>query len=424
MRLATSICLNQPAGAVVTKRLAESCMRKWRGALVFAAALCIFGVAQAEELRARLREVTGYALIQRGQVYLPTVLAMDLKPGDTVIVMEKSKATVTQGSCIFSLPAGSVYTVKAFPDCQAANASIVRVEPLFLPATRRPPGALEVDVEAAERALERTLTEQGALLLPKGFAEVTPTIAYTRRETTSPVFAAVPNLVLANVDTKRDEVLANLNLKIGLPWTSQLEIGVPYNFVDQSTVINLANAGRVTTSGSSNGFGDIQIALAKQLLREKGLLPDLVFRLIYGTGSGNRGTKDVTLSNGYPTLGGQLTFLKRQDPLAFVASLSYTKEYERDNIEPGDQFGFSLGAVLAASPETSLQFTFAQTFSRDVRVDGRSIPESNQNQGILSLGASSILAKGMLLNVSVGVGLTNDAPDYVVQVSLPIRFSL
>jgi hypothetical protein len=351
---------------------------------------------------------------------------MDLKPGDTIIVMEKSKAKVTQGACTLALAEGSVYTVKPFPTCKAADASVVRVEPSFLPATKRPPGSLEVDVAAAERALERTLTEQGALLLPKGFAEVTPTIAYIRRESTSPTYAVVAGryLVLANADTKRDEGLANLSFKIGLPWTSELQIGIPYNFVNQSSVVNLGNEGRITNSQSASGFGDIQIGLAKQLLREKGLLPDVVFRLTYGTGSGEKAVNNVSLNSGYPTLGGRLTLLKRQDPLAFVANLSYTKEYESDNVQPGDQFGFSVGAVLAASPDTSLQFSFADTISHDTRINGVSISQSGTNQGLLTLGASSVLGKGVLLNFSVGIGVTNDAPDYVVQLSLPIRFSL
>ena len=424
MRSAKQISPKRRAGAKATRILTESLLGQWLALLMLAGTVCLFGTANAEELGAELSDVTGYALIQRGQTYLPTASAMTLKPGDTVIVMEKSKAKVTQGNCTLPLSEGSVYTIKAFPDCNAARASIVRVEASFLPATRRPPGSVQVDVEAAERALERTLTEQGALLLPKGFMEVSPSVAYTRRETTTPVFANVGSLVLANVDTKRNEVQANLNLKVGLPWTSQLEIGLPYNFVDQSAILNLGSAGRITSSGSANGFGDIQIALAKQLLREKGVLPDLVFRVIYGTGSGDRGTNDVTLDSGYPSLGGQLTFLKRQDPLAFVANIAYTKKYERDNIEPGDQFSFSVGAVLAASPDTSLQFSFAQAISRDIRVNGTAIRESDQNQGILSIGASSILGKGVLLNLSVGIGVTNDAPDYVVQLSLPIRFSL
>ena len=40
------------------------------------------------------------------------------------------------------------------------------------------------------------------------------------------------------------------------------------------------------------------------------------------------------------------------------------------------------------------------------------------------IGASSILGRGILLDVSGGIGLTSDAPDYFVQVALPIRFDL
>jgi len=426
MRSTTSKRPSQPAGAAPTTRSAKSRRRKWLSWSLVITALGAFAAATAEELSARLSEVTGYVLIQRNEVYLPTESPMDLKPGDTVIVMEKSKARITQGTCTLSLAEGSVYTVKAFPTCQAADASVVRVEPSFLPAAKRPPGSLVVDVAAAERALERTLTEQGALLLPQGYAEVTPSLAYTHRELTSPTYAVIGGryLVLANADTKRDEGLANLNLKIGLPWTSQLEIGVPYNFVKQSSVVDLGTQGRITGSQSASGFGDVQIGLAKQLLREKGLLPDVVLRLTYGTGSGQKAVNNVSLNSGYPTLGGQLTLLKRQDPLAFVANLFYTKEYESDNVQPGDEFGFSIGAVLAASPNTSLQFAFADTISHDTRINGVSIPQSGTNQGLLTLGASSVLGKGVLLNFSVGVGLTKDAPDYVVQLSLPIRFSL
>ena len=51
------------------------------------------------------------------------------------------------------------------------------------PATNQPsPGQLEVNPEAAERALELTLVATGNLLVPKGFAEVEPLFSYTRRE--------------------------------------------------------------------------------------------------------------------------------------------------------------------------------------------------------------------------------------------------
>src|SRR5688500_14018272 len=48
-------------------------------------------------------------------------------------------------------------------------------------------GLLTVDKDAAERALERTLTQSGALLLPSGYIELQPSFTYLRSEETAPV---------------------------------------------------------------------------------------------------------------------------------------------------------------------------------------------------------------------------------------------
>jgi hypothetical protein len=53
-------------------------------------------------------------------------------------------------------------------------------------AAQAAPGQFEVDEEAAERALERTLVVTGALLLPFGKAEIQPRFAYIRSEEDAP----------------------------------------------------------------------------------------------------------------------------------------------------------------------------------------------------------------------------------------------
>ena len=58
---------------------------------------------------------------------------------------------------------------------------------------------------------------------------------------------------------------------------------------------------------------------------------------------------------------------------------------------PATTLGFSLGTVLAASPETSLSFFFNQTFADDAKLDGDTINGSDQVIGTLSLGAATIL---------------------------------
>lgn len=286
------------------------------------------------------------------------------------------------------------------------------------------PGSFSVDVEAAQRALERNLTQVGALLLPAGQIDFEPSIGYTRRELSSPSYYLLgANLVLAPQQVNRDEITGNLNLKVGLPWDSQLELGLPYNFVDQSLLTDLGSAGRFSESSSASGLGDFSVGLAKTLTREQGWRPDLIGRLTYIVGNGDRISDGIVLPSGNPAAQIQLVALKRQDPLAFVGSLSYQKAFEKDQLRRGDQTGFSVGAALAASPQTSLQFSFSQTFEQELEINGSKVPGSEQTVGMFNVGASSILSKNVMFNTVLSMGLSTDAPEYAIQFTLPIRFS-
>lgn len=288
------------------------------------------------------------------------------------------------------------------------------------------PGAVEVDEQAAERALERTLVAGGALLLPAGQAEIEPSFTYTRRESdVSPVLVDTGDgdLALTNPNLERDELTPALGVRVGLPWDSQIELSLPYNIVQQDEVIE-TGAGRITRDGWGNGIGDLRVGLAKTVLREGVVRPDLIARVSYNTGLGERDDNDIPLDGGFSAVTGQLVALKRQDPLAFVASGFYQKTFDDNDLNPGDQYGFSLGTFLAASPATSLRFQLQTTFIDDVERDGRTISNSDRNEAVLVVGASSILGRGVLLDVAGGIGLTDEAPDYFISISLPIRFDL
>lgn len=284
-----------------------------------------------------------------------------------------------------------------------------------------------MDEQAAERALERTLVAGGALLLPAGQAEIEPSFTYARRESdVSPVLVDTGDgdLALTNPNLERNELTPALGLRVGLPWDSQLELSLPYNFVQQDEVIETGGGGRITRDGWGNGIGDLRVGLAKTVLREGIVRPDLIARVSYNTGIGERDDNDIVLDGGFSAITGQLVALKRQDPLAFVASGFYQKTFDDNNLNPGDQYGFSLGTFLAASPATSLRFQLQTTFIDEIERDGRTLGNSDRNEAVLVVGASSILGRGVLLDVAGGIGLTDDAPDYFITISLPIRFDL
>ena len=50
------------------------------------------------------------------------------------------------------------------------------------------------------------------------------------------------------------------------------------------------------------------------------------------------------------------------------------------------------------------------------------MPGSDRVSSVLQIGANSVLGSNLLLDLTVGIGLTHDAPDYQVLLSAPVRF--
>jgi hypothetical protein len=288
------------------------------------------------------------------------------------------------------------------------------------------PGQVTATEEEAERALERTLTAEGALLLPYGQVEVEPSFSYTRRHDDVSALARLNGVTVpVNQKVRDNEFQPSVFARAGLPFDAQLEANMPYEIIEQERVTDVGGVARVARSATGSGIGDFSVGLAKTVLREKNWWPDLIARVTWNTPTGQAQDNRVTLGGGFNQIVGQVVALKRQDPLAFVASASYQKTLNQvRGIEPGNEAEFFLGTFLATSPNTSLQISLDQTFADDAKFKGDKIKDSDQVSSTLNLGISSILARNVLLQLVGGVGLTPDAPDYSVTVSLPIRFDV
>jgi len=307
----------------------------------------------------------------------------------------------------------------------AAEAPAARAPARAQQTAQASPGEFEIDEDAIDRALERTLVQEGVLLVPFGQAEIQPSFSYTRRVVDFPAPVEIGGQqFLGEEESRRNEFDFALDLRVGLPFDAQLELEFPYTVVNASIVNKVFGQEQDERENTGAGVGDISVGLAKTLLREAAWWPDVVARFVWDTDTGETRNDDVVLGGGFTELIGQLSATKRQDPLAFIGSVAYSNTLQKNDIEPGDQLSFTLGTVLAVTPSTSLQMFFNQQFVDDVKVDGEGINGSDQVASTLSIGAASILGARMLLNGAVDIGLTDDAPDYAVRIALPVRFDV
>ncbi|MGZ8164672.1 MAG: hypothetical protein ACXW04_04080 [Methylobacter sp.] len=286
------------------------------------------------------------------------------------------------------------------------------------------PGSFEVDEEAAQRALERTLVQTGALLLPFGQAEIQPFVTYSRRETKQPLLFTTNNtLQVANARIRRNEFDMGVNFLVGLPFESQAELRIPYQVINQSVVLP-DGSGSKEISNTGNSFGDFSVGLAKTLTHESDWIPDLIARLAWDTASGSVSNNNVAMGGGFNDFTASMTALKRQDPLAFTARVTYQKTLKKNGIEPGDRLGFSIGATLAASPQTSLSLGLEQTYSQETKINNVKVQGSDNISSVFTVGASSTIGRRLFFSVLGGIGLTESSPDYFLNITIPFRLDI
>lgn len=391
----------------------------------------------------RAQQVTDPALVNQLMIKLQErdqVIA-DLQRRMQQLEQRVGGAQQGSGSAMAAQPPAGPSTKAAAagqPGRQApVNEAAAETPPAAVAQGKTGPGSFAVDEEAAERALERTLVQTGALLLPLGLAEIQPYVSYVHFDNDQPVLLRDPAgnpAAVANIQRRRNDIEAGVFSRLGLPFGVQAELSIPARVINTSNVVGIVNQ---ETENTTPMLGDIRVGLAKTLLRESGWLPDIVGRVTWDTDTGKRQTFSNASTGGLAVgTGGlatatsfnELTFsaiaLKRQDPLAFTGTVSYRKTFKKDGIEPGDVYSLALGATLAASPQTSLSLGIQQSFIGNTRIFNNSIPGTDAVSSVFTLGASSIIGKRLFFSTIAGIGLTKHAPDYFINIAIPLRFNV
>jgi hypothetical protein len=297
--------------------------------------------------------------------------------------------------------------------------------PQQAPAAEAAPGQFAVSPEAAQRALERALVQTGALLLPPGIVEVVPSLTYQFQQVSRPsqIALSTSGAVLVTEDVLRSTTLqAGALARVGLPWDSQIEVGAPYAYKNLTTASRVLGSGLTEHSTDAVGVGDPTLTFTKQIMKEREWWPSLFASGTWNADLGQTQNR-IPLGTGFHEFAAGLAATKRQDPLVFTAGFSYLTALEHNMTTPGDQSTSSVGMLFAVSPETSLRVAQQLTFANKIKFNDRLVPGSQQISGALTFGVLSILAPGLVVDVSAALGETPAAPDLTIRLAVPIRLN-
>ena len=143
--------------------------------------------------------------------------------------------------------------------------------------------------------------------------------------------------------------------------------------------------------------------------------------------------------NGFYTFQPGISILKTYDPIVLFANASYSISPARhfDDISAGSgvpgsvklgnttTIGFGMILAMNDTSAFSVGYTMLTTRGTKTRVDGQEwvrVVGSEGNAAILSLGVTHALTPKLSMVTSLGVGLTNDSPNYTFGIRFPYRF--
>ena len=151
--------------------------------------------------------------------------------------------------------------------------------------------------------------------------------------------------------------------------------------------------------------------------------------------------RDLSSGKGYYSLGGGVSMSKVVDPVVLFGSVGYTMAFDATGlnqqrgqdtlrrVEPGDSISFSMGLAYALSYEVSVSasyqqsYNFVSKFRFDREGEVFTAKSEDSTSSILNTSLGLRTSSNRIINISFGFGLTEDSPDVLLGISLPIDIS-
>jgi len=191
---------------------------------------------------------------------------------------------------------------------------------------------------------------------------------------------------------------------------------------------------------STAGLGDISFGARWEPFPLKaGRLPLILFGNV-STKTGDspyeiNAADDLATGKGYYSAGIGASTRKYIDPVVLFASVSANYGFKEtglnqrrgtrviDEFEPGISGGFALGFAYSFNYDVSMTMSYQQSFntgSEFTYTSGESYSPADQTSSTLAISLGVRVSPETIVNGTVGIGLTEDAPDVSLGLSFPL----
>ena len=397
---------------------------------------------QARQLREQARVLAKQQEMLRQQQQQIDALQKQSKPG-----VKPATMTTPRVGAGWYYPAQEVVPVP--PDTEVTPVPPDTGEAPAAPGAETPTASEEARPES-EKPTDQLLLERGAILLPAGTLQFEPSVEYTHISSNQVAvsgFTIFDAIVIGTIevdDLTRDIVTATGTVRYGIFDRLQVEARVPYLYRRDSEIFGLGTNNQDSFEASGSGLGDVEISASVQpLIGDGGAIPDIIVRghSRFPTGKSPFDIDTVDLGNnrsaleepptgsGFYGVGGGATFVWRVDPVVFFAGVDATLNLARTfdefgEIDPGDTYQAFGGVNVQLSELVSLNLSFVEQYTRKTEQEGIRIDGTETNDARLVLGTAVGVGSNASLTFNAAAGLTQESPDFVFTISLPISFSL
>lgn len=312
------------------------------------------------------------------------------------------------------------------------------------PVGQRPP---KREKDTAPPEIPRLSNTVGGVLTKKGKLILEPSIEYSYNSNNRvflDAFTFLPALAVGLIDlreVKRHSTIASVTARYGMTDRLELEFKLPYVYrsdSQRSRPVSIGVGQDEIFNASGDGIGDLEFAARYQLNNGNDGWPIFIGNLMVTVPTGTSPfdvdfvqstpgavfPTELPTGSGYISIQPSITALYPTDPGVFFGNLSYSYNAETDEnigtVNPGDTLGMSFGLGFSLNERSSFSLGYSHKHVFESKIDGMKVKGSVLDIGQLSIGYSLKLSQEKNINLSLGIGTTEDAQDVRLSLRVPI----